>query len=163
MQTRTIVPIPPEAWEQLLRLNNDRETETSYLTAEAWHRLVEHAFHAVMVDDASGFLIALDQGAPYANPNHGWFRARYDRFVYVDRVVVAPAARRRGLARQLYEDLFRHAREVGHDVVTCEINAEPPNPASYALHAALGFREVGARDMPERGKRVRYMARSLAA
>lgn len=162
MQTRTIEPIEPEAWEKLLRLNNDEKTETSYLREEAWHRLVEHAFHAVMVDDASGFLIALDQGAPYANPNHGWFRARYDRFVYVDRIVVAPSARRQGLARKLYEDLFRHAREVGHDVVACEINAEPANSASDALHTALGFREVGSGTLPERGKRVRYMVCSLA-
>jgi predicted GNAT superfamily acetyltransferase len=159
--SRQIVPIVEEAWAGLLELNNRHTTETSPLGAEAWARLLEHAFRATMVDDGTGFLIALDQGAPYANPNHGWFRARYDRFVYVDRVVVDPAARRQGLARLLYEDLFAHAREVGHEVVTCEIHAEPPNPASDAMHAALGFREVGGATFPETGKRVRYMALAL--
>ncbi len=159
--SRQIVPIAEEAWERLLELNNRHTTETSPLGVESWARLVEHAFWAVMVDDATGFLIALDQGAPYANPNHGWFRARYDRFVYVDRVVVDQAVRRQGLARRLYDNLFAHAREVGHDVVTCEINAEPANSASAVMHAALGFREVGSATFPETGKRVRYMAKAL--
>ncbi len=159
--TRSIVPLAPEAWESLLALNNDHATETSALGAEAWHRLVEHAFHAVMVDDASGFLIALDQGVPYPNVNHGWFRARYDRFVYVDRVLVAPAARGGGLGRQLYENLFARAKEAGHHLVTCEINVEPPNQASDWLHEGLGFEEVGRATLPELNKVVRYMVKAL--
>ncbi|TIP69850.1 MAG: GNAT family N-acetyltransferase, partial [Mesorhizobium sp.] len=72
-------------------------------------------------------------------PNFLWFRERYPRFVYVDRVVVAGEARGRGHARRLYEDLFDHALRAGQTIVTCEVNAEPPNPASDAFHAALGF------------------------
>jgi predicted GNAT superfamily acetyltransferase len=159
--SRQIVPIAEEAWERLLELNNRQTTETSPLGGKAWARLLEHAFHGRMVDGAEGFVIALDQGAPYANVNHGWFRARYDRFVYVDRIVVDPAVRRQGLARLLYHDLFAHAREVGHEVVTCEINAKPANPGSDAMHAALGFREVGTATFPETGKHVRYLVMSL--
>lgn len=159
--TPAIVPIAPEASESLLALNNAHGTETSALTHEAWQQLIAHAFRAAMFEDASGFLIAVDQGVPYPNVNHGWFRARYDRFVYVDRVLVQPEARRRGLAQALYKDLFERAKSVGHRLVTCEINVDPPNPASDVLHEGLDFVEVGRQERPESGKTVRYMAKTL--
>ncbi len=157
----SIVPITDDVVEALLKLNNDHATETSELGPEAWHRLIEHAFHAVMLEDGAGFLIALDQGAPYANVNHGWFRARYERFVYVDRLLVAPEVRGRGHAARFYEDLFERARSVGHGLVACEVNVDPPNPASDALHARLGFVEVGRLHRPEADKTVRYLVREL--
>ena len=92
-----------------------------------------------------------------------WFRERYPRFVYVDRVVVAAEARGRGHARRLYEDLFDHVRRAGHTIVTCEVNADPPNPASDAFHAALGFSEVGDAVIHGGKKSVRYYAKPIAA
>jgi predicted GNAT superfamily acetyltransferase len=86
---------------------------------------------------------AFDERAAYESVNYRWFHARYPRFVYVDRVVVAAAARGRGYARTLYTELFRIAREAGHQIITCEVNLVPPNPGSDAFHAALGFSEVG--------------------
>jgi predicted GNAT superfamily acetyltransferase len=83
------------------------------------------------------------------------------RFVYVDRVVVAAGARGRGWARLLYEDLFVRARHAGHDRVVCEVNLEPPNPASDALHAALGFVEVGRASIHRGSKIVRYLSHAL--
>ena len=84
-----------------------------------------------------------DQTVAYDSPNYLWFRQRYRRFVYVDRVVVAPAARGRGYARLLYADLFCHARQAGHNFVVCEVNSNPPSPASDAMHATLAFADVG--------------------
>ncbi len=107
--------------------------------------------------------MAFDQGAGYDSPNFLWFHERYPRFVYVDRVVVDPAMRKRGLANRLYEDLFCVARAAGHDVVVCEVNSEPPNPASDAFHQALGFTEVGRAAIHGGAKTVRYLARSLAS
>jgi predicted GNAT superfamily acetyltransferase len=42
----------------------------------------------------------------------------------------------------------------------CEVNAEPPNPASDAFHAAMGFAEVGSATLGG-GKQVRYFERLL--
>ena len=106
--------------------------------------------------------MAFDQGADYDSPNYLWFRDRYPRFVYVDRIVVDPAMRKRGLANRLYEDLFRVANDAGHDRVVCEVNSDPPNPASDAFHAALGFTEVGHATLHAGTKTVRYLSRSLA-
>ena len=44
------------------------------------------------------FLLAFDQSAQYDSPNFLWFRSRYPRFVYVDRIVVVSSARGRGPA-----------------------------------------------------------------
>jgi predicted GNAT superfamily acetyltransferase len=88
-------------------------------------------------------------------------RRRYRRFVYVDRVVVAPAVRGRGYARLLYADLFDRAGRAGHDIVVCEVNSDPPNPASDAFHAAQGFAEVGRAAIHQGSKTVRYLARAI--
>jgi predicted GNAT superfamily acetyltransferase len=145
----------------LLALNNAHAAELSPLTAEGMAELIDRAFLAVRVDEGEALLIAFDQAADYDSPNFLWFRERLDRFVYVDRVVVAPAARGRGLARMLYERLFEQARAAGHGQVVCEVNADPPNPASDAFHKALGFVEIGSARLPN-GKTVRYFARSMA-
>jgi uncharacterized protein len=44
--------------------------------------------------------------------------------------------------------------------VGCEINLLPPNPASDAFHARMGFVEVGAAQLAN-GKTVRYLERAL--
>ena len=119
------------------------------------------AFLARRIGAVDAFLLAFDQDADYDSPNFLWFRSRYPRFVYVDRIVVAPLARGRGHARRLYDDLFRHALRAGHERVVCEVNSEPPNPASDAFHATLGFSEVGAATIHDGSKTVRYLARQL--
>lgn len=105
--------------------------------------------------------MAFDEGADYDSPNYLWFRARHSRFVYVDRVAVDRAMRKRGLAQLLYEDLFRCAAGAGHDRIVCEVNSDPPNPASDAFHEALGFTEVGHAAIHGGAKTVRYLSRSL--
>lgn len=144
----------------LLALNNAHAEELSLLSAERMGALAGEAFMAARIGEAEALLMAFDQDADYDSPNFIWFRDRYEQFVYVDRVVVDPAQRGRGLARRLYEALFARAAGAGHTLVVCEVNAEPPNPASDAFHAALGFAEVGQATLAG-GKTVRYFARRL--
>ena len=148
----------------VLALNAAHAAETSHLDEAALRALRDQAFLATAITAPEGlgaFLIALDQDAPYASPNFRWFQARYPRFVYVDRIVTAPAQRGRGLARALYEDLFARAATAGHDRVACEVNRVPPNPGSDAFHAALGFSEVGAAAILGGAKTVRYLLREV--
>lgn len=145
----------------LLALNNAHATELSWLDSGRLAHLVVQAYAAWRIGDADALLIALDQRASYDNPNFQWFHDRFPRFVYVDRIVVAPMARGRGLARRLYEALIRKASEAGHDRVVCEVNLDPPNPQSDAFHAALGFSEVGSASIHGGAKTVRYLARAL--
>jgi uncharacterized protein len=146
----------------MLALNNTHAQELSWLEPERLEHLVSEAFLARRIGELDAFLLAFDQAARYDSPNFLWFRARYPRFVYVDRIVVASSARGRGHARRLYDDLFEHARRAGQERVVCEVNTIPPNPDSDALHAALGFVEVGAASIHGGSKTVRYLERRLS-
>ncbi len=145
----------------LLALNNEFAQELSLLNPEKAAHLVREAFMACAIGEADALLLAFDQDAAYENPNFGWFKPRFDRFVYIDRVVVSPAMRGRGLARALYQALFTRAASSGHSRVVCEINFEPPNPGSDTFHASLGFEQVGLAALPAAGKTVRYFSRPL--
>ena len=147
----------------LLALNNAHAQELSWLEPERLAHLVQQAFLASRIGGVDAFLLAFDQDADYDSPNFLWFRSRYARFVYVDRVAVVPAARGRGYARALYEKLFARAAGAGHDRVVCEVNSMPPNPESDAFHAALAFSEVGTGIVRAGSKTVRYLARALGA
>lgn len=147
----------------ILALNNEHAAELSWLEPERLSYLLGQAFYARRIGALEAFIMTFDQGAGYDSPNFLWFRRRYPRFVYVDRVVVAKSARGRGHARRLYDALFEQVGFAGHGIVTCEVNAEPPNPASDAFHAALGFTEVGEAAIHGGSKTVRYFARDIAA
>ena len=149
--------------EAALSLNNAHARETSLLDDASFVALVGIAFYARGLDGgATALLIALDQDALYDNPNFNWFKQRFDRFVYIDRVIVANAARGRGIARMLYQDLFAAAKEAGHSRIVCEVNLTPPNPASDAFHAAMGFTAVGQAILYDGKKEVRYFEKILA-
>jgi predicted GNAT superfamily acetyltransferase len=144
----------------LLALNNEHARELSWADGARFRHLVAVAFFAERVGFADAFLIAFDQEANYDSPNFLWFRSRYPRFVYVDRLVTAPQARGRGLARLLYGRLIDRAIGAGHDRIVCEVNSDPPNPGSEALHRALGFVAVGDAQLPT-GKTVTYLERRM--
>jgi predicted GNAT superfamily acetyltransferase len=146
---------------RLLSLNNENATQLSPLTLAEFAHLIAESFYAAAIDEADALLLALDQAADYDSPNFLWFRERYGRFVYVDRIVIAFTARGRGYARALYCDLFARAQAAAHSRVVCEVNFEPPNPVSDAFHAALGFAEVGRAAIQNHTKTVRYLLRNL--
>jgi predicted GNAT superfamily acetyltransferase len=147
--------------QKLLALNNDHAQALSWLEPGRLQYLVGEAFLARRIGYLDAFMLAFDESARYDSPNYLWFRDRYERFLYVDRIVVAATARGRGCARQLYRDLFEHAARAGHDRVCCEVNVSPPNPVSDAFHAALGFREVGTANVHHGARTVRYLSRAL--
>jgi phosphinothricin acetyltransferase len=85
-------------------------------------------------------------------------RAAY-RNTVEDSVYLAHTHLRRGIGRLLLADLIARGRSAGHHTIVALIDAE--QPASVALHAALGFRDVGtlreAGFKFDRWLHVRYM------
>ena len=156
-----ISPILPADEAAVLALNNEHAEELSWLEPERLSRLLRASFYARRIGSLEAFIMTFDHDADYDSPNFLWFRDRYPRFVYVDRVVVARQARGRGHARLLYQALFEQAVRAGHTVVACEVNADPPNPASDAFHANLGFSEAGRAIIHGGTKTVRYFARAI--
>ena len=156
----------PADFPAVLALNEASVAVLSPLDAPRLARLhAEAACHRVGEADGRvvAFLLALREGAAYDSVNYRWFAARYPRFLYVDRVVVAAAARGQGLADRLYDDLEALARAQGVDLLACEIDVRPPNPASARFHARRGFREVGRQAVQDGKKEVSLQVRSLGA
>jgi predicted GNAT superfamily acetyltransferase len=154
----SVTPADVSSAEAMLALNNAHAQELSWLEPGRLAHLIEQALLVWRIGQLDGFMIAMNQDAQYDSPNFLWFRSRYARFVYVDRIVIAAPARGRGYARRLYQDLFTYAVAVG-----CEVNSRPPNPVSDAFHAALGFAVVGQASVYDDSRTVRYLSRSLAA
>jgi predicted GNAT superfamily acetyltransferase len=144
----------------LIALNNLHAVELSWVEKPQFENMIVNAVYARGITPAKGFLIAFDQTALYDNVNFRWFRARYEDFIYVDRVVVASAFRGQGVARAIYEDLFEFARSKRQSLIVCEVNADPPNPASDLFHKRMGFKHVGESLIPS-GKRVHYLAKHI--
>jgi predicted GNAT superfamily acetyltransferase len=154
-------PIGSRLEAAVLTLNNAHAVELSWLDRPRLSHLLNQAFYARGIGAVDAFLLAFDQSADYDSPNFLWFRQRYTRFVYVDLIAVADTARGRGLAKRLYLDLFVQAIAAKHLMVVCEVNRDPPNPASDAFHAALGFTEIGMAAIHGGAKTVRYMERRI--
>ena len=102
-------------------------------------------FQIVEVDGAkAAFLIALREGLDdYTSENYIWFSKQYEKFLYVDRIVIDEKYRKLGLGKQLYEGVFARAAESGVATVTAEIDIIPYNAPSLKFHENMGFYEVG--------------------
>jgi uncharacterized protein len=133
-------------FDAILALNRESERFLSPLTRDGLDLLDQQAdFHQVLEVEGNvvAFVLALREGAAYESVNYQWFIERYERFLYVDRVVVSIAQHGRGLGRVLYESVFARARATGVPVVACEYDIDPPNPVSERFHRTFGFAEVG--------------------
>ena len=142
---------------QVLQLNRESEHFLSPLDLPRL-RWLNHmaAYHRVLGSggQVDAFLIALREGCAYDSVNYRWFAQRYPRFLYIDRIVVAAQRQGNGAGRHLYTDLVGFARAGGAGLVTCEIDADPPNEPSRRFHATLGFTEVGSQLAGASQKRV---------
>jgi uncharacterized protein len=162
MSAPVIRPIGDDDVAWILALNAANEAATSPLDAPTLRLMLGDAAYARAIGQNDGFIIAFDQTSAYKSVNYQWFRVGYLQFMYVDRIVIDANARKGGLARALYEDMFLAARRAGHGTAACEVNIDPPNTASDAFHDRLGFVEVGKATLPN-GKTVRYMIKALPA
>lgn len=160
-------PATPDDVPALVELNNAAhpavpimsESELGDLLTVSGHSLV-----AVDPDDPTtplALLVLVVPGSPYVSENYAWFEEREPSHLYVDRIIVAVGARDQGWGVALYEAAFAQARSLGYEVVTCEVNLEPPNPGSLRFHHRLGFERVGEQVTKNGTVRVEMLRTSL--
>jgi predicted GNAT superfamily acetyltransferase len=157
-------PIERSDLSAIVALNNAHARELGHATEAELVRFLDNASHTAAVGprgDPDAFLICFDHTTPAQGPNHAFFLDRHARFLYVDRVCVHERARRRGLARALYEDVFALAPDRSIPLVCCEVDVE--NAGSLAFHAAMSFTAVAEAYLPARGKTVRYFERETVS
>ena len=130
-------------------MNNLASPAVPTQTVEEMSDLLQLCDVAVVAEQEGrvmGFLIGVEPGKPYQSENYRFFESQGVPHFYIDRVVLAESARGRGWGRELYREVFRQATQRGYQRVTCEVNLQPPNPASLAFHEAMGFVPVGVQD-----------------
>ncbi len=148
-------------FQAVVDLNDSEVQHTSAMDLsrlKCLHALASYHRVAAAGNLVAAFLLAMEDHVPYENDNYSWFSERYEQFLYIDRVVVGCKFQGRGIGKLLYADLFDYAKQKHIPVVTCEINAIPPNERSSAFHAGLGFREVGSQWICEGQKKVSMQA-----
>lgn len=125
-----------------------------------WLRLI--AAHAVVVEEDSrpvGFVLTFTPGSAYDGLEFEWFAATYaDRFLLVERIVVAEERRRRGIGTAVYRAIERAAKPF--DRVVARVRSDPPDPAGLGFHASRGYTEVGKQRLPT-GATMALMAKDL--
>jgi predicted GNAT superfamily acetyltransferase len=150
-------------WPAVLELNRDSVQELSELDEQRLEWLVSLAHTALAVDSDSelaGFALAIAPGTSYDSENYRWFGARFERFLYLDRITVSAHLRRQGIATRLYDAMEAAARSF--ERMVCEVNVQPPNPASLAFHGARGYVELDRLAHGEH-KLVALLAKELTA
>lgn len=146
-----------------LALNNAHTPHVNALSESEFAWIAARCGHFAVAADTEGLVglvMCLPSGLDYWSQNYDWFTARYPEFLYLDRVVVGPRARRTGIGRALYDHM--HATVADRwSRVTLEVNLRPPNPVSIAFHEAMGYRDVGVREDDDGAKAVQMFAREL--
>jgi uncharacterized protein len=133
-------------FESILKLNDSEAMHTSPMSLPQLKSLAEISAHfKVAAEDRQivAFILAVREGASYKNDNYIWFAKRFQRFLYVDRVVVSADFTGRKIGSRLYDDLFAFARANAIQTIACEYNIDPPNHGSRVFHDKFGFRELG--------------------
>ncbi len=87
-----------------------------------------------------GFIFLYDEKTEYDSLNYLYFKSRYQKFLYVDRIIIAGEHQKKGYGQQLYDFIIDTHNP---DIFCCEVNITPPNRQSLSFHQKYGFNEIG--------------------
>ena len=151
--------------DSVLALNNAAGPAILPLDANRLRRFFRSAeYFRVAERDGSlaGFLVGFGPDTDHDSGNYAWFRERYPRFLYIDRIVVASRRRGGGLGRAFYADVQSHA-ELRYPHLACEVFLGQDNDPALLFHGSFGFREVGQHVMSEHDVRAAMLMKSLCS
>lgn len=159
-------PFELEDLEVLVEMNNLAVPAVNELNGAEFKALAEIA-KAIQVAELPndlneyvpvGFLILLEgPGSNYASSNYQWFSTHFERFIYVDRIVVDASYRAAGIGKELYS----WAMGFEEPLLCAEVNIRPRNDTSLKFHERMGFQPVGYQDTEGGKKRVVLLAVAL--
>jgi uncharacterized protein len=133
----------------VLALNEANVSMLAPMDEEHLHRLLGLADRFDVLESGglfAGFVVTFAPDAEYDSDNFRWFHERHGDgtdFYYLDRVVLHPQFRRRGLGGFMYDEIEGVAEK--HGRLCLEVNLVPRNDPSLAFHASRGYVEVGQR------------------
>ena len=172
VRTLSLDSLDDATLQRLMSLNNAAvpavsevdQTRLRHLIAQSPIALITTSTADRSPEEITGFCLVMGPGADYDSVNFTWFAQRYERFIYLDRVVVDPAHHGQGLGRALYEEVITRAQSIMPEAeqFCLEVNLRPRNDQSLAFHDRMGFTEVGQQETPY-GILVSMMTRPLTA
>ena len=152
-------------YAQILKINEHFVHWLSPLDMDELHYVLSKARYARQINNGRGVLIGYGHNADYPyypeHENMNWLSQRFDRYFYIDRIIIDENVSGHGLGRRLYEDLEKFARATGYPRLTCEVNTLPDNPGSHRFHERMGFRACGDQIFEPNIKAVRYYEKPL--
>ncbi len=136
----------PEDFDSILAINEQGRPGIVALDAGELRRLLRLDGRLIVADrggEVLGYVIVFDSLSAYDGEEFRALRQGLrDPFLYVDQLAVSQACRRMGVAGRLYEALATGVAGLPVRPICCEVNLEPPNPASMAFHQRMGFMEL---------------------
>jgi predicted GNAT superfamily acetyltransferase len=161
----TFVEVTAADFPALMALNESCVPNVNSIGLDEFREFREQAFCFLKLCDQkgqlAGFVIALTPGLSYQSVNYRWFVKTFESFLYIDRIMVHPSFRRRGVASRIYNRLESIARDESIPRLCCEVNLEPPNPESLKLHQDMGFRSAGTQSTEQGSKKVDLLVKPL--
>ena len=91
-----------------------------------------------------GFIFLYDEKTEYDSLNYLYFKSRYQKFLYVDRIIIAGEHQKKRYGQQLYDFIIDTHNP---DIFCCEVNITPPNRQSLSFHHKYGFKEIGQQNV----------------
>ena len=153
--------ITPGHYDQILKINAEFVHWLSPLDRDGLIKLLKLSHYTRQIDDAAGILIGYDHDVDYDHKNLRWLRPRFDRFFYIDRIIIDGAAQGQGYGRKLYADFEAEARRRGLPRLVCEVNTKPNNPGSHRFHEGFGFNALADVEYPDYNATLRYYEKPL--
>lgn len=151
--------------DAVLAINNAAGPSILPMDAARLRFFWEHADYFRVAEQegvVTGFLIAMSHAAPHDSPNFLWFRERYERFLYIDRIVIARPRQGHGRGRAFYADVQSFA-ELRWPLLCCEVFLQPGTNHALLFHGSFGFREAGQQTMPGTDLRASMLTKELCS
>ena len=152
-----------EDFETILRLNEEEVQYTAPMDLELLENIFESSdfCHVAEINKkVVAFVLALREGTTYDSVNYKWFSEHYEKFLYVDRIVVSGEHKGKKIGSMLYEKTLEYGKTSGV-LMVAEINIEPPNLTSLKFHKKFGFSEVGQLSSDDKHKIVSLQVSTL--
>lgn len=144
----------------LYSLNQENSPEVGFISSiEYFSKLFEMSALSLLVEHQAeivGFIICFRENSEYESLNYKYFDENKQRFLYIDRVVIKSAYRRKGLGTKIYKYLDEIAQK-DMLLICCEVNSIPLNQISLDFHGKNGFLEVGERNFEDHS--VKYLVK----
>jgi len=153
--------ITPDHYDQILKINAEFVHWLSPLDQDDLTKLLNLSHYTRQIDNAAGVLIGYAHDVEYDHKNLRWLRPRFDKFFYIDRIIIDASAQGKGYGRILYEDFEAEARRRDLQRLVCEVNTKPDNPGSHRFHERFGFNALADVDYPEYNASLRYYEKPL--